>query len=325
MKHKLGLTIWSYRIRWQQRRSAPGFPQWQSPLDVVDHCSTLGSPALQTGIDGWSMELAQEVRNRCEEAGIALEGQIELPGDLETFERSLLAGKAAGATIFRAYCSLERRYERFTSRADWERWQQDAIVTLHRIEPILARHQVKLAVENHKDWRAAEQAEVFRNLASEWIGICLDFGNNLALLEDPLAVARTLAPWVISTHVKDMDLRSAPNGFLLSEVPMGTGVLDIAALVEICRKANQDIRFFLEMITRDPLPIPCLTDTYRATFAEFTEHDLERTMDLARRGDAAGLDLPYDNGLSDTEALELEDRLIRESLDWWRMSSVLGS
>jgi len=117
---------------------------------------------------------------------------------------------------------------------------------------------VKLAVENHKDWRSAEQAEVFRNLASEWIGITLkEFGNNLlALLEDPIDVARTLSPWILSTHVEGHGPATAPDGFLLSEVPMGTGVLDIAALVDICRKANPDIRFFLEMIARDPLPIP---------------------------------------------------------------------
>ena len=104
---------------------------------------------------------------------------------------------------------------------------------------------------------------------------------------------------------------------------MGAGVLEIAALVEICRKANPDVRFFLEMITRDPLSIPCLTQTYRSTFADFPERDLQLTLDLARRGDGAGLALPYDTG--DPEALALEERLIRESLDWWELFLVLGS
>jgi len=316
----LGLTIWSYRIRWQQRRCAPAFPLWESPLDVIDHCAELGCPALQTGVDDWSQELAHQVRARCETAGIALEGQIELPetDDLERFERSLIAGKAAGATIFRAYCSLERRYERFSSRDEWERWRASAVTTLQRVEPILARHGVQLAVENHKDWNAPEQAEVFRRLSSEWIGICLDFGNNLSLLEDPLEVAETLAPWILTTHVKDMGLRTAPDGFLLSEVPLGQGILDLPALVKVCRAANPRIRFLLEMITRDPLRIPCLTEAYGATFADFQDQALQRTMDLARHSDEARVELPHDSDQTDEEALGLEERLIRESLDWWR-------
>jgi 3-oxoisoapionate decarboxylase len=212
---------------------------------------------------------------------------------------------------------LERRYERFASRVEWERWRASAVATLQRVEPILARHGVQLAVENHKDWNAPEQAEVFRRLSSEWIGICLDFGNNLALLEDPVEVAETLAPWILTTHVKDMALRTAPDGFLLSEVPLGKGILDLPALVKICRAANPRVRFLLEMITRDPLPIPCLTERYRATFTDFQDHALQRTMDLARRGEEASVELPYDSDQTDAEALDLEEGLIRESLDWW--------
>jgi sugar phosphate isomerase/epimerase len=279
---------------------------------VIDHCVNLGSPALQIGVDDWPMDLAAAVRDRCEKTGLELEGQIELPGDLERFERSLIAGKAAGATIFRCYCLLNRRYEHFATRADWEEWRRGAIATLQRVEPILAKHQVKLAVENHKDWLAAEQAKVFENLSSERIGICLDFGNNLALLEDPLEAARTLSPWILSTHVKDMALRSAPDGFLLSEVPLGQGQLDLPALFQICRTANPKVRFLLEMITRDPLPVPSRTEGYWATFSpEDKEPRLARIQDWI----VPGLDLPQESSLSDAVALELEERLIRECLD----------
>jgi hypothetical protein len=42
-------------------------------------------------------------------------------------------------------------------------------------EPILRKHKVKLAVENHKDWRAPELASALKQLNSEWIGVTLDF------------------------------------------------------------------------------------------------------------------------------------------------------
>ena len=262
------------------------------------------------------MSLAKDVRTRCESLGIELEGQIELSGNLDQFERDLIAGKEAGASIFRCYCLLQRRYEHFTSRAEWERWQSNAIATLQRVEPILARHRVQLAVENHKDWCAAEQAEVFQNLSSQWIGICLDFGNNLALLEDPIEVARTLSPWILSTHVKDMKLRVTPDGFLLSEVPLGQGILDLPALIRICRAANPRVRFLLEMITRDPLPIPCLTDQFWSTFPFSLAEKESRLQRTLARGQAQGLLLPQENQLSDAAALALEQQLVAESLSF---------
>ena len=41
-------------------------------------------------------------------------------------------------------------------------------------------------------------------LGSEHVGVCLDTGNNVALLEDPMEVVETLAPLAFTTHIKDM-------------------------------------------------------------------------------------------------------------------------
>jgi sugar phosphate isomerase/epimerase len=323
----LGLTIWSYRLRWWMRRSAPGFPAWESPLEVLDQVADLGFSGLQTGVDGWSPELARNVRNRCEQRGMVLEGQVELPGDeagMERFERSLRVGRDAGAGIFRAYGSLERRYERFRSREEWEDWQGATVEILRRIEPLLGRLRVRLAVENHKDWRADEQAAVMRSLDSPWIGVCFDFGNNLSLLEEPLETARTLAPWIMTTHVKDMGLRTEADGFLLSEVPLGTGCLDLAGLVRLCRDANPGIGFYLEMIARDPLRVPCRTEDYRRTFRNWPEDDFRRTLGLAREEDARERQLPRESGRTEQDALAWEEDMIARSLLWWR-ANVRGT
>ena len=58
-----------------------------------------------------------------------------------------------------------------------------------------------LAVENHKDWLAAELVDIMQKLNSEWIGVTLDFGNSIALIEDPMDVVETLAPYIFSAHV----------------------------------------------------------------------------------------------------------------------------
>jgi hypothetical protein len=42
-------------------------------------------------------------------------------------------------------------------------------------------------------------------------------------------VIKTLVPYVFSTHVKDMALEEYVDGFLLSEVPLGTGYIRLAS------------------------------------------------------------------------------------------------
>jgi len=62
-----------------------------------------------------------------------------------------------------------------------------------------------------------------------------------------------------------MAVQEYEEGFLLSEVPLGEGFLDLKKMVAILQKANPTIQFNLEMITRDTLKIPCLTPKYWAT------------------------------------------------------------
>jgi sugar phosphate isomerase/epimerase len=108
--------------------------------------------------------------------------------------------------------------------------------------------------------------------------VCLDFGNNIALLDDPMDVIEKLSPYTITTHLKDMAVEPDTNGFLLSEVMMGDGYLDLPRAVQLVRQARPKTRFSLEMITRDPLKVPCLTDKYWASFPDRNGIYLARTL-----------------------------------------------
>jgi len=58
-------------------------------------------------------------------------------------------------------------------RKDFQRLQNSIAIA----EPVLRKYKIKLAIENHKDWRAAEQAAWLKRLDSEWVGVCLDLSN----------------------------------------------------------------------------------------------------------------------------------------------------
>jgi hypothetical protein len=117
----------------------------------------------------------------------------------------------------------------------------------------------------------------------------------------------------MACHLKDMGVQEYAEGFLLSEVPLGRGFLDLKQIVAALRAANPQIRLHLEMITRDPLRIPCLIQDYWATLGELPARELAAALSRVRRH-ASTADLPRISGLPETEQLAAEDRNIAESL-----------
>ena len=67
---------------------------------------------------------------------------------------------------------------------------------------------VRLLLENHSDFTAAEYAAIVAAVGRERTGVFLDLTNAVAALEDPVAVVRELAPLAFAGHVKDFVLRS---------------------------------------------------------------------------------------------------------------------
>ncbi|AQG79262.1 sugar phosphate isomerase/epimerase family protein [Spirosoma montaniterrae] len=322
---RMGIVVHSYWQRWQAKTDSPAYPRFTNALDLLTHCHELGAGGIQVGVDGWTSDFARQIRDKCDKWGLYLEGSIALPkkpDDTVAFEQQLVRAKEAGVGIVRTVCSPGRRYETFTSLEAWQTFQKNAVAILQAVEPILQRHTMRLGVENHKDWRAHEMALVMKQLSSKWIGVTLDFGNNVALLDDPLDMVRTLAPYVVSTHIKDMAVEEYADGFRLSEVPLGQGILDLPAMIALCRQHNPAVTFSLEMITRDPLTIPCLTDKYWTTFADTAEagtggRDLARTLRLVRQHKPAD-GLPTVMQRSPNDRLAAEDRNIRLCLAYGR-------
>lgn len=319
-RKRLGLTIWSYNVRWGRRnREGAPEPHWKSALDVLDKCAELGAGCLQIGVRGWTEDFAGKLRDTRENLGVKLEGQISLPrkpGDIERFERELMAAKEAGATVLRTVCLGGRRYETFDSLEEWKGFVADSTRALESVESMLGKHRMRLAVENHKDWRITEQLDLLGRLESEWIGVNFDFGNNYALLEDPHLVAEGLAPYMMTTHIKDMSLAEYGDGLLLSEVPLGEGVLDLRSMMDVCEAKQPGIQFNLEMITRDPLRVPVLNEKYWATMPGVPGVELATCMALARRGDRA--ELPRTEGMMDRELVALEEAQVRQSFEYAR-------
>ena len=306
-KH-MGIVVHSYGNRWNSKIESKKYPGFQNAIELIEHCQAIGAGGIQVGVRDWSLDFAKKVRDQREKSGLYLEGSIGLPKkaeDVSKFEQDVINAKEAGAVVLRTVASSGRRYEVFHSKEAFQEAFKNALASLQLAEPVARKHKVKIAVENHKDWRATELVDIIKKLDSEWIGVTLDFGNSMALLEDPMDVVQTLVPYIFSTHVKDMGVAEYPDGFLLSEVPLGKGILDLRKIIASCREHNPGVTFNLEMITRDPLEIPCLKADYWETFEGTSGSELARMLRMVRQKN-------YKDGLPRTSQLTPEERLAAE-------------
>jgi sugar phosphate isomerase/epimerase len=157
---------------------------------------------------------------------------------------------------------------------------------------------------------------LLKELDSPYIGACVDTGNSFALLEEPLAVVEALTPYAFSVHLKDQAVQEYDDGFLLADVALGDGFLDLKGMVSILRKAKPNVNFSLETITRDPLRVPCLAESYWPTFPDVPATDLVRTLRTVRARAAA--ELPAISTLSADQQVEIERKTVAKSLEYAR-------
>jgi sugar phosphate isomerase/epimerase len=239
------------------------------------------------------------------------------------YDASIAAAREMGAITTHASFT-QRRYEEFDTfdafKASFEAHKK----SVERAEPILRKHKVRLAIENHKGWRAGEHAAWVRQVGSEYVGVCYDFGNNIALCEDPAETYRLLAPLTIYVSFKDMAVAPYEDGFLLSEVALGDGILDIPGMVRGLQQRDPAMVFALEMITREPLKIPVYTKKYWTTFDDsyspLPGRELARILEIVRTTKKT---LTTTAGLTPADALKLEDDLINRSIAYARKNLSL--
>jgi sugar phosphate isomerase/epimerase len=317
-KCRVGICAYSCHQHWNAVQANLPCAKFHDAFGFYEYARSLGAEGVQNPLRTTDPAIARKLRAKVEEDGGYYEGDVKLPkteSDLAAFEADVRLAREAGATIARSVFMGTRRYEVFKTMDEFRAFHALAEKSLSLAEPIISKHRLKLALENHKDHTADELAGMMRRVSSEWIGVLVDVGNNVALLEKPEETVETLAPFALSVHLKDMAVQVADDGFLLSEVPLGTGISDLMRIIATLRKAKPDIVFNLEMITRNPLHVPCLGENYFATFPERKAARLEPMMQWVRTHPPAASPPSIEGKVPSQIVLE-EERNNRDSLAW---------
>ncbi len=293
-------------------------------FDIVEHCHKIGLGGVQTSLEAIELDMATKLGKRAKAYGMEL--VLDTPplpveeGQLYRFGFALQACKTAGVQCLHVALA-DRRYEQFDSVTAFQRSFERLKSYVGLAVPILEKNRIRLAIENHGDWRAAEFADWVDRVDCEYVGVCFDFGESMALCEDPMDTLRALAPYIFMCHIKDVTVDAYQDGFLLSEAPLGEGILNLKEMVRVLREKDSKMPFYLDMTTSDPVKVPVSTEKYRAafnnTYSPLPDKDVANILEIVRKNPPKK-PLPQITGMSPAEAVKLEDERNLKCIDWAR-------
>lgn len=172
----------------------------------------------------------------------------------------------------------------FTEPTFAEQLQLTAQV-LRALIPMAADYNVIVTMELHVDLTSLELRHLIETVDSPYIGVNLDTANALGLLEDPMEAAQTLLPYVHTTHFKDTCIYPTADGYnWLGGAPLGRGLVDLPAIVDMLYTANPNINLNIED-SGGFIAIPLYDEAFLHSFTDRTPARLARFMHYLWRGD----------------------------------------
>ncbi len=296
-KSKMGIATTCYLSYWRPK----------DMIEFAEHCAAMGAGGVPSQVPP---DIAK-FRSTYEKAGMFYEAMLSLNTDITA---GIKRAKEAGAVAGRVGALSGRRYETFPTMEAWKKFVSDSRVKIAAAAKAAEAEKFPLALENHKDWTLEDALGLMKEFGGEYFGILLDTGNNISLLDDPHEFVEKLAPYALATHLKDMDYQEHPLGFEMSEVAFGEGQLDMKGIIATIQKARPKTKMTLEMITRNPLVVPCLTSKYWVTMPNRSAVSLAKTLEMVRARKSK-TPLPRMDSFDDSQRRRLEDENVKWCLN----------
>jgi sugar phosphate isomerase/epimerase len=272
--------------------------QGWTPLQLLDYCAKFGVQVVHFSeirfIGSLEEENLKRVRARAREHGIEVElGMRSICPTSKMFDPALGSAEdqlarmippalAVGSKIIR--CVLGSREDR-SGPLPIEAHIENTVRVLRAVRSRITDAGLKVAVENHAgDMQARELKSLIEAAGKDFVGACLDSGNPLWAIEDPHLALETLAPYVLTSHVRDSAVWNTPMGAAVAWTRMGDGNIDIAGYVRRYAELCPGRALSLEIIVMGPLYFnyrnPQFWDAYRNTPA----WEFARFLALVERG-----------------------------------------
>jgi hypothetical protein len=132
--------------------------------------------------------------------------------------------------------------------------------------------------------QARELKTLIEEAGKDFVGACIDSGNPVWALEDPHLTLETLAPYVLTSHVRDSAVWRIPEGVAVRWTRMGEGNVDIDGWVRRYIELCPGKALSLEIIVTPPRKFAYLDPKFWEGYKNVPAWEFSRFLAIAERG-----------------------------------------
>jgi sugar phosphate isomerase/epimerase len=247
----------------------------------------------------------------------------------ENILRGLRVANAVGATSMRCY---QGKKEDRRGKLPLEAIMESTIKLFRSVRSEAQDLGVRIALENHAgDMQAFEVRTIIEESGKDFVGSCLDTGNPMWVMEDPLVSLEVLGPYVLTTHVRDSAVYEHARGAAAQWVALGDGTIDLRKFVGRLRVLAPKANMQLEIITgRPPDVLPYLEPEFWTAFPKAKASEFARFVALAKAGHPFSGFMVVEDGVKEPlpefkAALREQQRMdLERSLEYAKKSLDVG-
>ncbi len=240
-------------------------------------------------------------------------------GTAEEHLRLLLkVAKGAGSNVAR--CVLGFGEDRRTP-GGIEARIKDTVEVLKKVRSQAVGDGIKIAVENHAgDMQAWELQGLIEGAGKDFVGCTIDSGNATWTLEDPQNNLEILAPYILTSGIRDTMMWKTDTGASVAWTAMGEGLIDWKPYFATWAERCPERPVVLEIISGFSKPFPYLKKDFWEAFSKIRPHEFAAWLALERKGHEIP---PFRASAAKTDAqFQLED--LEKSLRYAKETLGLG-
>ncbi len=166
-----------------------------------------------------------------------------------------------------------------------ERHIESTVAVLRKVRSYALDLGVKIAVENHAgDLQARELIGLIEEAGKDYVGATVDSGNATWTLEDPVRNLEILAPYAVSSGIRDSMVWEDERGARVQWTAMGEGCVDMKDYADKFARLCPGVPFQLEIISGVQRSFPYLEPAFWPPYEEVRAIDFSAFLALAKRG-----------------------------------------
>lgn len=278
----LGIDLFSIR--------SSGF----TPFEYLDYSAKLGAKVVHFSeirfIGSLEDDHLRKVRAHADKLGVSIEaGMRSICPTSKAFDkaqgtaeeqivRMIRAAKILGSPFIRCFVG---------TMADRPIEPQigETVTVLRRVRKQVLDSGLKIAIENHAgDMQGRELKMLIEAAGKDFVGAVVDSGNPLWALEDPHVTLDELAPYALTSHVRDSAVWRTENGIAVAWTRMGEGNLAISGWVRKFRELCPGKAVSLEIIVTQPRTFPIYDPKFWDAYRNVPAWNLARFLAIAESG-----------------------------------------